>query len=107
MVKLKELFNKYKIWIFVILLILLGFKSCQSCQKDRQMRFYKNTSTLRLDSIYNEHQLLIKNIDSLMTEIKIRDQKISHMEKENNLLKETNNQYKQTNKELVKTLNKD
>lgn len=107
MVKIKEFFNKHQLWIFIILVVLLGFKSCQSCRRNKQIQYYKSTSSIEIDSIINQKDIQIKRVDSLQNEILLRDQKIDHLRKENELLKETNKHYKMTNNELVKTLNKE
>lgn len=58
MKKLKELTSKYYMWILGALLLLVGFKSCQSCSREQQIEF----SQVRIDTLestvnYKDYQI--------------------------------------------------
>ena len=112
--KLKTYYNKYVNWIVIILLILFGLKSCQSCQRGRQIKFYKQSSELVVDSLKDDIRYVDKYSDSLKNEIRVykseikaRENEIKTLKEENTLLRESNNHYKQVNKKLIDNINKE
>lgn len=105
--KIKTYYNKYVNYIVIILLILLGLKSCQSCQRGRQIKFYKQSSEIVVDSLIDDIRSNDKYSDSLKNEIKVYQNEIRALKDENQMLKESNSHYKQVNKKLIENINKE
>lgn len=119
--KLKELYNKYRDWVVVILLLLFAFKGCQSCSRGRMIEYNQNQheqSKVELvgsiDSLNNiiqikNHQIDSLNIskkqyiDSLNTVIVNKDFQIDILNNELKDLKESVRHYRSTNATLINT----
>lgn len=82
-------------------------KSCQSCQRNRQIKFYKQSSELVVDSLKDDIRYGDRHSDSLKNEIRIYKSENKALKEENALLKESNKHYKQVNKKLIDNLNKE
>lgn len=109
---MKEWYNKYKNYIVIALLVLLGLKSCQSCSRNRTIEFNNIKHTELVDSLKNELVLADKEIDSLRYDIKIykgiNDLYVDEISRLNNTIdqyKEDNRHYRNTNRVLVNTNN--
>lgn len=103
--KLKELYKKYINYIVIFLLLMVFFKSCQSCTSNRRTEFDRQNYVYQLDSLH-------KCIEGLNYEIKILKDSISNYEyklnilnNENERLNDLNNHFKMTNKTLINTNN--
>ena len=77
--KLKEFYNKYINWIVVVLFVLLMFKSCQSCSRDRANEYnttlHNQAETVLVDSLSGKDYI----IDSLTRVIKDKDKDINNI----------------------------
>ena len=108
---IKEFYNKYKDWFLIVLLILLSFKSCQSCSKTRQLEYQETQNTFLMDSMIYIQDNLNNKIDSLDRELIIYKLQSETLKEFNNSLKETNSNLSKSNKNLSETnkslINKD
>ena len=107
MEKLKLLYSKYTNWIIIILVVLFGLKSCQSCSRKNQILYYQKQNTALCDSVNKDANLYSKRIDSLVYELEKQKDKNIQLQREINLLNETNKYYKQSNRKLIDNLNKE
>ena len=120
---MKKIYQKYKDWFVIGLFVLFCLKSCQSCSKSRIIEFtdknhaimmeelkykdamiidslenYINTLDYRVNSLYNENQLYISQINALKSTIEL-------YKEENRDLKDNNKHYRNTNRVLINTNN--
>lgn len=108
--KIKDLYNKYIHWIVIILFILLMFKGCQSCSRDRKIEYnqsqYRQSEIMlmeSIDSINNVIQYRNQQIDSLHSIIVNKDFQLNILNNELEELKETVKHYRDTNTTLINT----
>lgn len=109
---MKNIYQKYKDWFVVGLLMLLSFKSCQSCSKSRTIEFNGKKSVELIDSLKRDIRVLNSSIDSMKGDIQVHLSKIQSLENlidmyknENQYLRDNNNHYRNTNRVLVNTNN--
>lgn len=109
---MKKIYQKYKDWFVIGLLMMLCLKSCQSCSRSRTIEFNEKKyieivdslgrDIMELDSqlidIKNDTILYLSKINSLESTIEI-------YKEENKRLKDDNKHYKNTNRVLVNTNN--
>lgn len=100
---IKEFYNKYKDWFLIILLILLSFKGCQSCSKNRQLEYKEIQYLFFKDSVMYIQDSLSNIIDSLNSELTIYKVQSETLKEFNNSLKETNSNLSRSNKNLSET----
>lgn len=105
--KLKTFYDRYVNWIVIILAVLLGLKSCQSCSRSRQIQYQQQQGVLVSDSLNHDLDVYDRKIDSLKHELKLQKEQSTQLKRENDLLRETNNYYKQSNKKLIDNINKE
>lgn len=76
MLKLKELYGKYKNWVVAILLVLFLFKSCQKSMVKRD-----------LDWKTKQYECVVNNYDSTLNAVKLKyEHEIDSLEQRNTLL---------------------
>lgn len=107
MEKIKTLYKQYINWVVIVLVLLLGFKSCQSCSRSRQIAYQHQQDMIVTDSVSRDMKHFTRKIDSLEQELKLQNEKNNLLRRENDILKETNSYYKQTNKKLIDNINID
>lgn len=120
---MKKIYQKYKDWFVIVLFGLFCLKSCQSCSRSRTIEFadhkhsieienlkqenamiidslenHIDTLDYRVNSLYNENQLYISQINALESTIEL-------YKEENKDLKDNNKHYRNTNRVLVNTNN--
>lgn len=118
---MKKIYQKYKDWFVVGLLMLFCLKSCQSCSKSRTIEFNDKKNIELIDSINAKNSIIVDSlkqdiyilndsIDSMNTDIQIYLSKIQSLEgtidiykDENQNLKANNKHYRNTNQVLVNT----
>ena len=107
---MKKIYQKYKDWFVVGLLLLFCFKSCQSCSKSRIIEFNDRKNVEVVDSLKRDISILNSSIDSMSTDIQLYLSKIQSLEgtidiykDENQNLKADNKHYRNTNHVLVNT----
>lgn len=99
--KIKELYNKYIHWIVVTLFIILCFKGCQSCSKNRKMEYNKIQYENAIDSLTNMINLKNDTIYILSDSMKMYRYKLGLIEDNNKMLKESNKYYRNANTKLA------
>lgn len=109
---LKCIYNKYKNIIVGILLVLLCFKSCQSCSRNKTIEFNDKKNIVLVDSLKNHISILNEDIDSMRNDINIYINEIQTLNSTiniykdaNQILKDDNKHYRNTNRVLVNTNN--
>lgn len=109
---MKKIYHKYKDWVVIGLLILLGFKSCQSCSRSRTLEFNNIKHNALIDSLKTDILNITDINDSLsnviniyMTENHALQNTINIYKEENRNLKDDNRHYRNTNRALVNTNN--
>lgn len=109
---MKKLYQRYKDWFVICLLMLFCFKSCQSCSKSRIIEFNDRKNIEVVDSLKRDISILNSSIDSMSTDIQLHLSKIQSLERtidiykeENQELKNNNNHYRNANRVLVNTNN--
>lgn len=118
---MRKIYQKYKDWFVVGLLMLFCFKSCQSCSKSRTIEFndkknielinsINTKNSIIVDSLKQDIYILNDSIDHMNTDIQIYLSKIQSLEgtidiykDENQNLKANNKHYRNTNQVLVNT----
>lgn len=76
MLKLKDLYEKYKNWVVAILLILFLFKSCQNSMNKRNLAWQTN-----------QYECLVNSSDSTLNTVKLKyEHEIDSLEQRNILL---------------------
>lgn len=87
--KIKDFLKTRSTWIIIILLVLLTMKSCQSCNRKQDVLFLNHQTELV--------------VDSLQSEIAVRDSAIYSLEKELSIA----NAERKASEYMIKTLSKD
>lgn len=100
---LKRLYKKYINYIVVFLLLVVFFKSCQSCTSNRRAEFTNKTYTQQIDSLQNSIFDLEYEIKLLRDSIDNYEYKLNILNIENERLNDLNNHFKTTNKTLINT----
>ena len=95
--------KKYSQYIILILLVLLFFKNCQSCSKQRQLDYNTYNYELILDSMqFLNDQYMLKNKD-LRDSIGLYKLEIDMLNDKVKILQGSNKHYQQTNRILINT----
>jgi uncharacterized membrane protein YgaE (UPF0421/DUF939 family) len=109
---MKDWYNKYKNYVVIGLLVLLGFKSCQSCSKSRLVEYNEAKYGVLVDSLVNLSNEKDKLVDSLKNDIRLYTNELQSLNKiidqykeVNQTLKDDNKHYRNTNRVLVNTNN--
>lgn len=98
---IKEVYHKYIHWIVILLFVLLSFKSCQSCSRDRALKYQTVQYQQNIDSLSTQIVEKIDTIYILKDSIKMYRYKLGIVEDNNRALKESNRHYRSTNSRLV------
>lgn len=109
---MKKIYNKYKDWFVIGLVMLFCFKSCQSCSRSRVIEFNNKNHTEMIDSLKQDISILNDSVDNMNANIQLHLSKIQSLERtidiykeENKGLKDDNKHYRNTNRVLVNTNN--
>ena len=97
--------NKFKL-ISIVLLVLLTFKTCESCRRGSTIQWERYNNKVVVDSLHGVIDILESDILVLGDSIKKLNYQISSLDTEKRILYETNKSQLSTNRELIKTLNK-
>lgn len=97
--------NKFKL-ASIVLLVLLAFKSCESCRRSSTIQWERHNNKVLVDSLHHMIDILESDILVLGDSIKKLNYQISSLDTEKQILYETNKSQLNTNRELIKTLNK-
>ena len=110
---MRKFYNKYVNYIVGALLTISLFKSCQSCSRNRTIKYNELKNNELVDSLNSNIYKLTKDVDSLENIIIIQQKEISNLtnlanqyKTINNNLNESNKYYMNTNKILINTNNK-
>lgn len=106
--RIQEFINKYYKWIIIVLCILLGLKSCNSCSTKRQYEYQINKYDIKIDSLNNDIQQYKHYCDSLNTELfilksenEILNLTVESTRKDVDYYRDANNSLINTNTNLV------
>lgn len=99
---MKKFYKKYINWIVIILIAMVGFKSCQSCSKSRIIEYNAIKNEECIKKLHDTMYIFSKEIDSLENIIALYKKDVEMLEGNNELLIETNRYYKETNNTLIK-----
>ena len=101
--KVKEFYTKYVNYIVIVLMLIIGLKSCQRCSMTRQLHYSESKHSEYVDSLQSDIHILMNTVDSLKYEIQTRDSEISYLKENNKSLTDANKHYRTTNSDLVRT----
>lgn len=111
---IKEIYKKYTNWVVIVLVCLLGLKSCQSCTRERRLEFNESKYECVIDSlnhtISNYKDWMRSKDDSIrmyQMEVKNLQDNNASLRSINKHFQSTNKTLISTNKELTTTINKD
>lgn len=99
--KIKDLYNKYIHWIVIVLFVLLCFKGCQSCSRNRKVEYNKTQYEYVVDSLTNTIGFKNDTIHILNDSIAMYKYKLGLVEDNNKMLKESNKHYRNANTKLA------
>ena len=102
---LSNIKNKFKL-ISIVLLVLLTFKTCESCRRGSTIQWERHNNKVLVDSLHGVINVLENDILVLGDSIRKLNYQISNLDTEKQILYETNKSQLSTNRELIKTLNK-
>lgn len=109
---MKKIYQKYKDWFVVGLMMLLCLKSCQSCSRSRTIEFNDKKHIEIVDSLRRDIMVLDKQLTDIKNDTILYLSKINSLEstiemykEENRGLKDDNKHYRNTNRVLVNTNN--
>ena len=110
MERIKKWLNEHKSLIIGLLIILLMFKNCNSCQQERIFEYKEAEYAVVIDSLYKCIDNLNDDVDSLNNIIELQSKDIEHLNNSNETysityknLTESNRNLQNTNKVLVIT----
>ena len=113
MLKLKELYGKYKNWVVVILLVLFLFKSCQNSMNKRELNwkttqygYALNESDSTLNAVVLKYERTIDSMDrvieTLRNELSFEKASAEQLKSANSKLWESNQNLSGSVRDLTK-----
>lgn len=100
---MKKLYQKYKDWVVITLVLLFAFKSCQSCSRNRLIKFNEAKYTNQIDSLNDSINNYIFKVQSIEDSLNMYKNMIHILKDNNDILLESNKHYRTTNNILIKT----
>ena len=102
---MKEWYKKYVNYIVIALFILFGFKSCQSCSRQRASEWQATQYEAKIDALDMLLQDSRRNIDALNDSLNMYKFKMGIIEQDNKRLSESNPRIQRNNTTLINTNN--
>lgn len=102
---MKEWYKKYVNYIVITLFVLLGFKSCQSCSRQRRAEWQYAKYEARIDTLDMLLQDSYGTIGILTDSLSMYKFKMGIIERDNKRLSESNQRIQRNNTTLINTNN--
>lgn len=102
---MKEWYKKYVNYIVITLFVLLSFKSCQSCSRQRSAEWQYAKYETQIDTLDMLLQDSRRTIDVLTDSINMYKFKMGIIEQDNKRLSESNQRIQRNNTTLINTNN--